>query len=55
MEIIDKFVDFATYCPTCKFKDCKDDEGYEPCNSCLNEPVNTNSQKPVKYKSEDDE
>ena len=26
------------------------DESQEPCNSCLEEPVNLNSHKPVSYK-----
>lgn len=54
MKIIDKFVEFENYCPTCKFKDCKDEEGREPCNSCLDEPVNTNSKKPVNYEAKND-
>lgn len=47
MEIIDKIVDF-TYCKTCQHKDTKD--YLEPCHTCLNNPTNTNSQKPVNYK-----
>lgn len=46
-----KFVDFYLYCETCKFKDVKEDS--EPCNSCLNEPVNLNSVKPVKYEEKE--
>lgn len=47
MEIIDNFVDFEKYCETCKHKDLK---GYkDPCNDCLDNPVNSNSQKPIYY------
>jgi len=44
-----KFVEFNSYCETCKYKNIKDEAGEEPCNSCLAEPVNLNSSKPVKY------
>lgn len=55
MEIIDKIVRFDLYCNTCKYKDVKDDEGFDPCNECLNNPSNQNSQKPVNYvKKEED-
>lgn len=46
-----KFVDFNLYCETCKYKNIKDELGEEPCNSCLAEPVNLNSVKPVKYEA----
>lgn len=42
-----KIVDFEKYCKTCKNKDLKETE--EHCSSCLEEPVNQNSHKPVKY------
>lgn len=47
MEIIEKIVDFQ-YCKTCEYKDTKD--FLDPCHECLNNPVNTNSQRPVNYK-----
>lgn len=50
MEIIDKIVDFE-YCKTCKHKDNKD--YLEPCHTCLNNPTNVNSTRPVNYKEED--
>lgn len=40
-------VDFMKYCKTCKHKDNPPHE--EPCNECLNNPVNLHSQKPVKF------
>ena len=42
-----KEVYFSEYCKTCKYKGVKDVE--EPCNSCLDEPINLFSHKPVKY------
>ena len=45
----EKIVDYKTYCKKCKFKNCKDQDGEEPCNECLNNPVNLNSKKPIKY------
>ena len=42
-----KEVHFNEYCKTCKHKDVK--EADDPCYDCLNEPVNLNSHKPVKY------
>lgn len=42
-----KEVYFDQYCKTCKNRDL--DEDKEQCSDCLNEPVNQNSHKPVKY------
>lgn len=42
-----KEVNFNKYCVSCKFKKNKETES--PCDECLNEPVNLNSRKPVKY------
>jgi hypothetical protein len=42
-----KFVDFLTYCETCKYKNLKESE--EPCDICLEYPVNFDSHKPVKW------
>lgn len=42
-----KEVYFDQYCKTCVHKDKKEDE--EPCFACLNEPVNINSHKPVRW------
>ena len=48
MENIYKEVDFETYCKTCEYKDLK--EKFDPCNDCLAEPMNANSDKPVYWK-----
>lgn len=42
----EKEVDFS-FCNTCVNKDKTEAE--EPCNSCLSQPVNFESTKPVKY------
>lgn len=47
MESKDKFVEFDKWCPKCSNKDKKEEE--EPCATCLESPVNTNSHKPVCY------
>lgn len=47
MEIINKFVDFYKYCKDCKHLEEKETD--EPCNTCLDNPVNLHSQKPVKF------
>lgn len=51
MEYIDKFVDFKKYCETCKHKDVKEVE--DPCNECLDNPVNAHTTKPVKYEEDE--
>ena len=51
MENIYKEVDFETYCETCEHKDLK--ENFDPCNDCLGEPMNANSEKPVYWKEAD--
>ena len=49
MEMSDgmKEVYFDQYCPTCQHSALKETE--EPCETCLNEPVNQYSHKPVKW------
>lgn len=46
-----KEVYFDQYCKTCKYKDAKETE--DPCDECLNEPVNLYSHKPTKWKEND--
>ena len=46
-----KEVYFDQYCKTCKYKDTKETE--DPCDECLNEPVNLYSHKPTKWKEND--
>lgn len=43
-----KFVDFFKYCAKCEYKDLTEDD--EPCTHCLEDPVNTESAKPTKFK-----
>ena len=42
-----KEVYFNEYCSECKYEEDKEDE--DPCHECLNNPVNVNSHKPVKF------
>lgn len=50
MEEIYKEVYFDEYCTICEyFKKC---DGYDPCNDCLENPVNAYSHKPVNFKEE---
>lgn len=44
-----KEIYFDEYCSTCI--NFKKRENEEPCYSCLNEPVNLHSHKPVKWES----
>lgn len=39
---------FDRYCDICKHKDVY--ENLEPCNTCLDNPENLNSHKPIFYK-----
>ena len=55
METLDHFVEFDKYCKTCKFRDKNDKKGEEPCNECLDNPVNQDSRKPVNYKEDPEE
>lgn len=48
MNYRDKIVEFEKYCKTCKHKNTEQHK--DPCNECLDNPVNTNSRKPVNYK-----
>ncbi len=47
MEDVYKEVYFDQYCKNCKYKDLKESD--DPCDECLNEPVNLYSHKPVKW------
>lgn len=48
MEEIYKEVQFDKYCRTCEYGKIKEYE--DPCNDCLNEPVNAYSHKPMNWK-----
>lgn len=43
-----KEVYFGIYCGNCRYESRNESE--EPCNSCLDEPTNLNSHKPVNWK-----
>lgn len=47
MEIIDVEVRFDIWCKKCKHH--KTPETEDPCNECLNSPMNTQSTKPVNW------
>lgn len=49
MEEFYKEVYFDKYCRQCEHKAKKENEA--PCDECLSEPVNTNSEKPVYFRS----
>lgn len=49
------FVEFDKYCDICKHKECKDIEGEEPCNECLQNPVNVESRKPIYFEEKEEE
>lgn len=54
-ENLEKIVNFERYCKKCKYASLKiDEKGVmpEPCDSCLDEPTNINSRKPVKFEAE---
>ena len=42
-----KEVYYHKYCKTCKYSKVKDTD--EPCDECLDNPVNLNSHKPVNW------
>lgn len=44
-----KEVYFYEYCPKCKHKNVDDTKSGEPCNECLDNPINLYSHKPVNY------
>lgn len=50
MEDIYKEVYFGEYCKTCKHKNVTESE--DPCDECLNSPVNLYSHKPVNWKGD---
>ena len=47
-----KEVYFDEYCKTCEHEKVKDIN--EPCNECLDNPVNLHSHKPVNYEAKKD-
>lgn len=47
----DKEVFFYLYCPACKHENCADSE--DPCDECLENPVNQDSHKPIFFKEKE--
>ena len=45
--IVECTVDFESHCKMCKHKDVPQEE--DPCDECLGEPMNTDSDIPVRY------
>lgn len=48
MELRDKEVYFETWCPKCEYYAL--DESEDPCDECLNNPVNQYTHRPVCFK-----
>ena len=49
MDENEMIVDFEKWCPKCKYAKLK--ETVMPCFACLDEPVNMNSTKPVRFEA----
>lgn len=47
-----KEVYFNQYCQKCKHHELKDEQ--EPCNECLDYPINLYSHKPVKFEDKEE-
>lgn len=47
-----KFVDFEKYCKKCKYNNTAESDA--PCWECLEQPVNYNSEKPIRFKESDE-
>lgn len=50
----EKIVNYDEYCETCMFYPCDPGNDDNPCNDCLNNPVNIDSHKPIHYKDRND-
>lgn len=46
-----KEVYYHQYCKKCRHKDVKETD--EPCDECLNKPLNWNSHRPVMYEEKE--
>lgn len=44
-----KEVAFNKYCPKCKYEKIDDTKGKEPCDECLDNPVNYGTEVPAKF------
>lgn len=45
---MDRLVEFDKYCKMCAYSDTEETD--DPCNECLDNPINEDSHKPVNYK-----
>lgn len=52
MESGNKEVYFFEYCSSCEYSDKGEND--DPCDECLEYPVNQNSHKPVNWKKKDE-
>lgn len=50
-QIFEKEVNFEKYCKLCKYEKLK--ETLDPCNNCLDYPMNENTEKPVFFKEKE--
>lgn len=48
-----KIVRFDIYCPKCVHRDVSETD--DPCNRCLTQGWNEDSNKPIEYKAKDEE
>lgn len=46
-----KEVDFKTYCQTCRYKDLRETD--DPCSECMDNSLNVESRKPIKWEDKD--
>ncbi len=51
MEYNYKMVNLHKYCPTCKYEDVPEED--DPCNECIDNPVNEHTEKPVKWEAKE--
>ena len=52
LENIYQEVDFNKHCKTCKYEELS--EKFDPCNECLDSPMNSYSDKPIYWEEEDE-
>lgn len=49
----EKIVKFDQWCDKCLYFKCDPGQNDNPCNNCLNIPVNIDSKKPIFWKGDD--
>lgn len=47
---MEKIVRFDKWCDSCQYYKADPDKDDNPCNECLTDPVNEDSQKPTRWK-----